>query len=373
MVEIREVKTRKDLRTFAGFNEKMYRDVPQAFPDLISDEMDNFTPKKNPAFEYAESRQFLAYKDGECVGRIAAIISHKANEKWKRKNIRFSRVDFIDDIEVSTALFKAVEDWGRERGLEAIHGPMGFCDLDQEGMLIEGFEYDGIFITINNAPYYKEHLERLGYTKSVDWIEMRINVPDEVPVFWKKLSDRVLEANNFRVYHAPNRFVLKKYIPQIFDVINQTYKELYGEVELSEAQIKKYVSQFILMVNCKYATMVFDQDDNMVGFGLTVPSIAHAVKKSKGRLLPFGWLRVLRAPFAKPETLELFLIGVIEKYRKMGVPAVLIHSQMKQAIKDGIKYAETGPMLEDNTKVQSVWKRLDKIQHRRRRCWIKKL
>ena len=373
MVEIREVKTRKDLRTFAGFNEKMYRDVPQAFPDLISDEMANFTPKKNPAFEYAESKQFLAYKDGKCVGRIGAIISHRANEKWKRKRIRFTRVDFIDDYEVSEALFKAVEDWGRERGLTEIHGPMGFCDLDQEGMLIEGFEYDGIFITINNAPYYKDHMERLGFTKSVDWIEMRIDVPKEMPKFWERLSARVKEENNLRVYTAPNRLVLRKYIPQIFEILNATYKELYGEVELTDAQIKKYVSQFILLVNCRYATMVFDENDNMVGFGLTVPSIAHAVKKSHGRLFPLGWLRVLRGPFAKPKTLELYLIGVLEKYRKIGVPAVLVEAQIKQAIKDGAKYAETGPMLEDNFKVHSVWKKFDKVQHRRRRCWIKEL
>ena len=373
MVEIREVKTRKDLRTFAGFNEKMYRDVPQAFPDLISDEMANFTPKKNPAFEYCESRQFLAYKDGECVGRIAGIISHKANDKWNRENIRFSRVDFIDDYEVSSALFKAVEDWGRERGLKAIHGPIGFCDLDQEGMLIEGFEYDGMFVTINNAPYYKDHMEKMGFGKATDWIEMRLDVPKEEPEFWKKLAERVVEENEFRVYQAPNRFALKKYIPQIFELINATYKELYGEVELSEAQVKKYTSQFILMVNVKYITMVFDKDDNMVGFGIVVPSMAHASKKSKGRLLPFGWFRMLRAPFSKPETVERFLVGALEKYQRLGVPAVLIHSMFAQAIKDGVKYAETGPMLEDNTKIHSVWKKFDKIQHRRRRCWIKEL
>lgn len=199
MVTIKEVKTRKDLRTFAGFNEKMYRDVPQAMPDLISDEMANFNPKKNPAFEYAESRQWLAYKDGECVGRIGAIISHKANAKWDRKRIRFTRVDFIDDYEVSEALFKTVENWGREKGLKAVHGPMGFCDLDQEGMLIEGFEYDGIFITINNAPYYKEHMERLGYVKSVEWIENRIDIPDEIPPVFDKMCERVLKEINSKL------------------------------------------------------------------------------------------------------------------------------------------------------------------------------
>lgn len=373
MVEIKEVKTRRDLRIFAGFNEKMYRDVPQAIPDLISDEMANFNPKKNPAFEYAESRQFLAYKDGKCVGRIGAIISHKANEKWKRNRIRFTRVDFIDDFEVSSALFKAVEDWGRERGLTEIHGPMGFCDLDQEGMLIEGFEYKGIFITINNAPYYKEHMEKLGYTKMVDWIENRIDVPKEIPAIWEKVSKRVLEENELKIVMPKNKRELKKYIPRIFDVINDTAKHLYGEVDLSDAQIKKYVGQFILLVNCKYIVMIMDKNDEMVGFGLAVPSLADASKKSEGRLFPLGWARILYAPYSKPDTLELYLVGVRDEYKNKGLPAVLITQQMKSAIKDGVKYAETGPMLESNIKVHSMWKRFDKVQHRRRRCWIKTL
>lgn len=373
MIEIKEVKNRRDLRIFAGFNEKMYRDVPQAIPDLISDEMANFTPNKNPAFEYAESRQFLAYKDGECVGRIGAIISHKANKKWNTKRIRFTRVDFIDDFEVSSALFKVVEDWGRERGLTEIHGPMGFCDLDQEGMLIEGFEYKGIFITINNAPYYKEHMEKLGYVKSVDWIENRIDVPKEIPPFWEKVSKRVLEENELKIVVAKNRLEIKKYIAQIFNLINDTAKNLYGEVDLSDAQIKKYVSQFILMVNCKYAIMVMDKKDEMIGFGFAVPSMADAAKKSKGRLFPFGWARLIYAPYSKPDTLELYLVGVKDIYKNKGIPAILITEEMKAAIADGIKYAETGPMLEDNIKVMSMWKRFDKIQHRRRRCWIKEL
>lgn len=373
MVKIKEVKTKKELRIFAGFNEKMYRNVPQAIPDLISDEIANFTPKKNPAYEYAESRQFLAYKDGKCVGRIGGIISHKANAKWNRKRIRFTRVDFIDDLEVSSALFKAVEDWGRERGLNEIHGPMGFCDLDQEGMLIEGFEYKGIFITINNAPYYKEHMVKLGYGKSVDWIENRIDVPKEVPPIWEKITERVLTENELRIFCAKSRREIKKYIPQIFDVVNDTAKDLYGEVDLSNAQIKKYVKQFILMVNCKYATMIMDKNNKMIGFGLAVPSMADAAKKSRGRLFPFGWSRMLYAPYSKPDTLELYLVGVRDAYKNKGVPAVLITQEMKVAIADGIKYAETGPMLENNIKVQSMWKRFDKIQHRRRRCWIKEL
>ena len=315
----------------------------------------------------------MAYKDGKCVGRIGAIISHKANEKWNRKRIRFTRVDFIDDFEVSSALFKAVEDWGRERGLTEIHGPIGFCDLDQEGMLIEGFEYKGIFITIHNAPYYKEHMKKLGYVKSVDWIENRIHVPESVPPVWEKIAKRVLEENKLKMFWAKNRRELKKYIPQIFDVINDTARHLYGEVDLSNAQIKKYVGQFLLLVNCKYAIMVMDSNNKMIGFGLAVPSLADASKKSRGRLFPFGWARILYAPYSKPDTLELFLVGVKDAYKNKGVPAVLITQEMRAAIADGIKYAETGPMLENNIKVHSMWKRFDKIQHRRRRCWIKKL
>ncbi len=373
MVTIKEVKTRKDLRIFAGFNEKMYRDNPNAIPDLISDEMDNFTPSKNPAYEYAKSRQFLAYKDGECVGRIGAIISNKANNKWKRKRIRFTRVDFIDDYEVSEALFKAVEDWGREEGMTEIHGPMGFCDLDQEGMLIEGFDYKSMFITIFNEPYYKEHLEKLGYGKSVDWIENRIDVPKEMPPIIEKMAQRVVEGNELKVIKVKTRREVKKYIPIIFSVINDTYKKLYGEVELSDAQIDKYVNQFILLINCRYVTMIEDKNGDMIGFGLAVPSLADASKKSKGRLFPFGWYRILRAPFASKETLELFLIGVLDEYKNLGVPAVLLAETIKVAIEDGFKYAETGPMLEENTAIQSLWKRFDRIQHKKRRCWIKEL
>ena len=373
MVEIREVKTRKELKKFAGFNEKMYRDIPQAIPDLISDEMDNFTPKKNPAYEYAESRQWLAYKDGQCVGRIGAIISHKANKKWNRKRIRFTRVDFIDDYEVSKALFQTVENWGKERGMEAVHGPMGFCDLDQEGMLIEGFDYKGMFISIHNAPYYKEHLERLGYIKSVDWIENRITIPEEVPEFFTRLSARIQEEQKLRIFKARNRRELKKYIPEIFDVVNDTYRRLYGEVELTQKQIDKYVKQFLLLVNCKYAMMVMNEENQMIGFGLAVPSLADASKKSHGRLFPLGWIRVLYAPYSKTDTLELFLIGVRDAYKNTGVPAMLIEEGIKTAIADGKKYAETGPMLEDNLKIHSLWKRIEKVQHKRRRCWIKEL
>lgn len=372
-VYVREVRTRKEIRMFAGFNEKMYRDVPQAKPDLISDEIANFNPKKNPAFEYAYAKRFLAFKNGECVGRIGAIISHKANEKWNRKRIRFTRVDFIDDYQVSKKLFQAVEEWGKQAGMEEIHGPMGFCDLDQEGMLIEGFDYEGMFITIHNAPYYKDHLEKLGYTKSVDWIENRITIPQEVPEVFQKMEERVLKENKLHVVRAKNRRDLRQYIPEIFELVNDTAKNLYGEVDLTEKQIEKYVKQFIMVVNVRFLVMVMNEKEEMIGMGLAVPSLGEASKKSRGRLFPFGWARLLYAPYSKPNMLELFLVGVKDEYKNRGVPSVLLTECMKPAIEDGMKFAETGPMLENNIKVHSLWKRFDKIQHRRRRCWIKKL
>lgn len=373
MVTVKEVKTRKDLRIFAGFNEKMYRDDPNAVPDMISDEMENFTPSKNPAFEYCRSKQFLAYKDGECVGRIGAIISDKANEKWNRKRIRFTRVDFIDDYEVSAALFKAVEDWGREEGLTEIHGPMGFCDMDQEGMLIEGFEYRNMFVTINNAPYYKDHMEKMGYTKAIDWVETRIDVPTEMPRVLERIAERVLEDNELQIVRAKNRKEVKKLVPEVFEVVTDTYKNLYGEVDMTDAQIQRYVDQFILLLNTKYLTMVRNKEGEMIGIGLSMPSLADASKKSRGRLFPFGWFRILTAPYRSKETLELYLVGVKDKYKNAGVPAVLMVETLKAAIKDGFKYAETGPNMEDNMAIRSLWKRFNGIQHKRRRCWIKKI
>jgi GNAT superfamily N-acetyltransferase len=373
MVEIREVKSRKDQRIFAAFHEKMYRNVPQAIPDLISDEMNNFNPKKNPAYEYCSARQFLAYKDGKCVGRIAGIISHAANQKWNTRRIRFSRVDFIDDKEVSAALFKAVEDWGRAEGLTEIHGPIGFCDLDQEGMLIDGFDQEGMSITIYNYPYYVEHMVELGYMKDVDWLEYKVKLPETVNRKLQDLSEAVLRKYRITLVEPKSRNEIKPYISKVLNLLNEAYKDLYGTVELSDAQIDKYYHQFILFINPTFAKLLEDENKELVGFGLAVPSMSKAVKKSRGRLLPFGWYRILRAPFSKAEALDLYLIGVVPRMQNKGLTAVLLQSMTETARAKGIKYAETGPELELNTQVQALWKHYETEQHKRRRCWIKQL
>jgi GNAT superfamily N-acetyltransferase len=373
MVEIREVKTRKERKLFASFNVRMYKDNPNAIPDIIMDEYNNFIPKKNPAYEYCSARQFLAYKDGKCVGRIAGIISNAANTKWGTKRIRFSRVDFIDDREVSAALFKAVEDWGREQGLTEIQGPIGFCDLDQEGMLVDGFDREGMMITIYNAPYYVEHLEALGYTKGIDWIEYRIKLPSEPNYKLEKLSEAVKKKFKIELVEPKTRKEIKPYILSVLNLLNDSYKDLYGTVKLSDAQIDKYYNQYILLINPEYVKLLLDENRELVGFGLAMPSMNAAVKKSNGRLFPFGWYRLLRAPFAKPEVLDLYLVGVVPRMQNRGLTALLIHSMTETARKNGIKYAETGPELETNVQVQALWKHFEVEQHKRRRCWVKEI
>lgn len=373
MVGIREVKTRRDKRVFASFNVDMYRDEPSAIPDLVLDEMDNFNPKKNPAYEFCDVVQFLAYKNGRCAGRIAGIINQKANKKWQRRELRFTRVDFLDDPEVSKALFDAVEDWGRAHGADAVVGPLGFTDVDQEGMLIEGFDRSGLFFTIYNSEYYISHMERLGFQKDVDWIEYRIVVPKEELVRLKRLSDAVLRRMKLRLAEFKTTREIKPYIPQVFLLLNDAYKDLYGVVELNERQRERYVDQFILLLNPEYVKLIFDKDDHLAAFGFGIPSLNKAVKKSRGRLFPFGWYRLLRAPFQKAETLDLYLVGVRPELKSKGLPAVLMQAMVETAQKNGLKYAETGPELETNTDVQSLWKFFEAEQHKRRRCWKKTL
>lgn len=373
MVVIKEVVTKKEQRIFALFPTKMYRNVPQAIPDLISDEINNFNPKKNPAYEYCEVKQFLAYRDKKCVGRIAGIISKAANEKWNTRRVRFSRVDFIDDYEVSAALFQAVENWGKSMGLNEIHGPIGFSDMDQEGMLIEGFDEEGMFITIYNYPYYLKHLEKLGYLKDIDWVEYQIMLPKEPDVKMDRMAQLVLKKNKISLVELNSRKEIKPYIPQILNLLNICYSSLYGTVELSPALIKKYVDQFILLINPEYVKLLMNENKEVIGFGLAMPSLNQAVKKYNGRLLPFGWIDLLRAPYAKSKILDLYLIGVTPKMQNKGLTAVLMNSMSITARKNGVQYAETGPELETNHQVQALWKHYETRSHKRRRCFIKSI
>lgn len=374
MVEVREVRTKGELRRFVNYVNVLYKDVPQFIPAMYGDDLDDWNPKKNPAFDYCEAKCFLAYRDGEIVGRIGAILSRASNEKWHTNRMRFSQVDFIDDPEVSSALFKAVEDYAREKGCDAVHGPLGFTDLDREGMLVEGFDEKSMFITYYNFPYYREHLERLGYVKDVDWVELLIDVPYDERMVTRldKLSERVLRYSKLHIAPMRSRRDYQPIIEKVFRLVNEAYANLYGTVPLNERQIKRYAKKFIPLINPDFACFVLDEKDELVAFGVSAPSMADALKKSNGRLFPLGWIGVLKA-LKVNDTLDLFLVAVTPEYRDKAVNAVLMNHILKGCHKLGIKHAETGPQLETNEKVQHQWMFFNTRQHKRRRCFVKQL
>jgi len=374
-VQIKEVKTKADRRLFVDLPNRLYRDNDNFVPAFYGDDMADWDEKKNPAFEYCEARSWLAYKDDQLVGRIGAILSHASNEKWGTKRMRFSQVDFIDDREVSKALFDTVENWAREKGMEEMHGPLGFCDLDREGMLIDGFDKRSMFITYYNEPYYIDHLEALGYEKDVDWVENLIPLGDYYSETYKRLkiiSDTMLRRTGFRKVDVSKRSDVKPYVRKAFDLINVAYAHLYGTVELNERQIEKYTNKFLPLIDPDFCCLLIDDKDDLMGFAVGAPSMAEAMKKSRGRLFPTGWIGVLRS-LKKNDTLDLFLIAVRPELRGSGVNGILMEHLYKGCIKHGIMVAETGPQLETNTKVQNQWKMFGPAQHKRRRCFKKTL
>ncbi len=374
-VEIIEVETKAQLRKFVDFPNILYKDNPNFVPAFYGDDLADWDKDKNPAFDYCDAKCFLAYKSGEIVGRIGAILSYKANEKWETQRMRFSQVDFIDDIEVSTALFAAVENWAKEKNCNQVHGPLGFCDLDREGMLVDGFDKRSMFITYYNEPYYNEHLEKLGYKKDTDWVEYKIMAPEmssEKAEKMHKIAEHIMKRKKLHKVKVKTRFGFAPYVKKVFELVNAAYAPLYGVVDLNEKQIKKYANKFIPLLNPKYTCFVMDENDNMVAFGVSAPSVAEAMKKSRGRLFPTGWVHVLKA-FEQSKALDMFLIAVRPDLQGSGVNAVILDHLIQNAAKNGIKYAETGPMLETNAKILAQWKSFDTELHKRRRCYIKDL
>ncbi|MDP4094804.1 MAG: hypothetical protein Q8920_15775 [Bacillota bacterium] len=372
MVQIKEVKTKQDLKRFIKFPYSIYSDNPNWIPPLQFDELNTLRWDKNPAFDYCEAKYWLAYKDGKIAGRIAGIISHKYIEKWGAKNARFGWVDFIDDEEVSKALFETVENWAREKGMEGLHGPLGFCDLDKEGMLIEGFDKKSMFITIYNYPYYPAHLEKMGYAKDVDWVEFELKTPEQIPEKVERINNVVLKRLKLRIYDAKKAKELLPYADGIFDLLNDAYKNLYGVVPLSDKQIKMYTKQYLGFLNPEYVKIILDEENKVAAFGICAPSLAEAAKKANGKLFPFGFIYLLRA-LKRSTRLDFYLVAVRPELQAKGITALLMTEITKAAIKNGVRTAETGPELEENDKVQALWKHYDTRQHKRRRSYIKKL
>lgn len=370
---IKEVVTKKDLKKWIEFPNKLYRDIEYYVPFLASDEEETFSIDKNPAYAFCETKLYLAYQGSEIVGRIAGLINYAYNQKWNKNAIRFTRFDFIDDFEVSQMLFDKVVCWGKEKGFTEIMGPIGFTDMDHEGMLVEGFEEMNLSITFYNYPYYIKHMERLGMQKDIDWIEYRINVPEILDPRFEKISKHLIAKNGYEVVTYNNRKVLYKDAFEAFKIIDIAFSKLYGTVPLTSEVIKHAIDGYIPVVNLDYICSIKDKDGNIICFGVLVPSIAKALKKSNGKLFPLGIFRMLKALNGKNDTLEMFFVAVHPDFQSLGLPAILIHELAKKIIGNGVKYCETGPMLETNTAVHSMWRHFEKRQHRRRRCYIKNI
>lgn len=371
-VEIKKVTNKSELKRFIRFNYEFYKGNPYSVPDLYDDMVNTFSPQKNAAFEFCEADYFLAYRDGKIVGRVAAIINHRANETWKKNTVRFGWIDFIDDMEVSTALIDTVKQWGRERGMTEIEGPLGFTDMDAEGMLIEGFDQLSTMATIYNYPYYPQHMERLGMVKSSDWVEMKIYIPEEIPEKHLRISRIISQKYKLHVRKLKSKKEIKEtgIAHNIFRLINESYAPLFGYSKMSEAQIDQYVKMYVPVLDLRMVSIVENEKNEIVAVGISMASLSEALQKAKGKLLPFGWYHLLKALFIKrPKVLDLLLVAVRPDYQGKGVNALLFTDLIPVYKELGFEYAESNPELELNDKVQNQWQYFKTEQHKRRRCF----
>ena len=371
---VKEISGKKELKKFIQFSIELYKGSSCFVPPLIDEEVCTLSPKTNPAFDFCEAVYYMAYRDDKPVGRIAGIINHQVNEKNGEMHARFGFVDFIDDPEVSQALFEAVEQWARSKGMTAIQGPLGFTDMDPEGMLIEGFDQIGTMATIYNYPYYPEHMTRLGYQKEIDWVEFKIYIPDAIPEKHQRISDIVQKKYNLKVLKFTKiKALIQGYGQKIFELVNHAYADLYGYSALTQRQMDYYIKMYISMLRLDNVTLIADPDNELVGVGIAVPSMARALQKSKGKLFPTGFYHLLKALKGQNDVVDLLLVAVRPDYQNKGVNALLFSDLIPVFIRNGYKYAESNPELEINGKVQSQWQYFDYEQHKRRRAFTKAL
>ena len=373
-IVIKEVTGKKELRQFVRFNIDLYKGNPYHVPSLIYDEMMTLDRKQNPAFEVCDAIYFLAYKGDRIVGRIAGIINRRSNEVWNQKRARFGFVDFIDDDEVVDALFNAVRQWAKQQGMEELCGPMGFTDLDHEGMLVHGFDQLGTMATIYNHPYYPQQLERMGFVKDQDWHEFKVYVPDCVPEKHLRIGEIVKRKYGLKVVKCKNKKEVMPYARPLFETLNISYAPLYGFSPLTDKQIDYYINMYIPMLRLDLLTLIVREEDNaVVGFGISIPSLSRALQKSKGQLWPFGWFHLLKALRSKPEIVDLYLMGVLPEYQSKGVNALLFNDLIPIYKSLGVVYAESNPELESNNAVQAQWDYFKREHHKTRRVFIQQL
>ncbi|MBQ1751489.1 MAG: GNAT family N-acetyltransferase [Bacteroidales bacterium] len=374
-VIITEVKTKKELRLFVKFPMNLYKDSPYYVPNLYFDEMNALDPAKNPMCKYSKFVRFLAWKDGKVVGRVAGIINEIANRDWDHKEVRFGWFDFVDDREVSKALLEKVIEWGKSYGMTQISGPLGFTDFDNEGMVVEGFDQISSFMLKFNYPYYREHMEALGYEKVIDWQEYRIFVPEKVPEKVSRIAEIVADRYKLHVRNITKRDINKeKYGQKLFDLINRTYCELYDFTVLPPEVIDSYVDTYLGFIDLRYVVVIENEEGKLVALAITMPSLAHAVQKGGGYLFPFGWWHIVKSMYLKhEEALELMLIAVDPDYRNKGVNAMLFNELIPRVIEGGFKYGESNAELETNNKVQNQWDLYEKQLQRVRRIFGKSI
>jgi GNAT superfamily N-acetyltransferase len=371
-IVIKEVQGKKDLAAFIDLPYRLYKNHPYYIPPLRFDEEATLRKDKNPAFEYCEARYWLAYKGNRVVGRIAGIINKAYIEKWKDRHIRFGWIDFEEDDPIVKALMEKVEEWGRELGMNAVHGPLGFTDLDHEGTLIEGFDQVGTLAALYNYPYYPVLMEKQGYLKHTDWVEYRLKVPQRMDEKLEKIASIVERRLQLKVMRFKKAKELLPYAPAIFDLINTAYSDLYGVVPLTQRQIDYYTKQYFSFIKADFVSLILDKDDKLAAFGITMPSLSKALQRSGGRLFPFGFLHLLNA-MRKNNTADLLMVAIRKDLQGKGVNSLLMCETLKSYIRNGIQFAETNHELEDNKKVQSLWEHFDATLHKRRRCYIKQL
>lgn len=370
MITVQEVKTKKEMKKFIMFPFELYKNDKNWVPPLIFDEWNTFSRTKNPAFEFCDAAFFLAYKDGKVAGRIVAIINNKSNETWNEKRTRFGWISFIDDKEVSKALLDTAEEWGKLKGMEGIHGPLGFCDMDPEGMLVEGFENLPAITSAYNYPYIPEHMVYHGYRKSVDWVQYKFPASQDIPEKLERVNKMIAEKYNIEVYFAKNKAGIRKYVHKFFNTLNAAFKNLYGYTELNAKQIDYYADAYFGFVRTELVCFLLDENDEVVGFGVTMPSLSKAFQKAKGRLFPFGFIYILRA-LKKFDTVDLYFNGVHPDWQQKGIHS-LYYVALNNVYKDfGVKYAISTGQLENNINAVGIWNNYEKTPYYRTRCFIK--
>ena len=374
-VNVEKVRGKRMMDDFIRLPYFIYDDCQQYVPELESDIRDLFNPQKNPAYAFSQIQPFVAYHNGVAVGRIVGIINRKANEKWQTRNVRFSMIEFIDDLSVSKTLIEAVSRWGSSMGMDTIQGPLGITDFDKEGMLVEDFDLMGSMNTIYNPDYYLRHLEALGFKKEVDWLQIRINIPNEVPIRYARTAQYVREQMGLRVIKLTNDDICHRgYGRKVFDLLNEAYKPLFGFSELSAAQVDIILYKYLRLIDKLLIPVVVNAEQEVVGVAITMASLSQAMQKAKGRLWPFGWWPLLKTlKWQREDNAEMLLVAIRPDYQGLGVNALFFDDLIPIYNKYGFRWAETGPQLEDNVRELSQWKPLKPEYVKRRRCYKKKI